>query len=429
MNLQQLIESIKENESKLNFLKIQPEEQKIIDEQRKGIFEAVLTGNGEEKCLIPDMNMVHYLFRGQNQEYVPCVPSIYRGNPSEAKIFIERMRLEVFSRLLETYPVITGFFRKNHFKIDKEGLAQHYGLRTSVLDLTSDLNIALFFAVCKYNENEDKYIPYDDGQDHEAILYLFLPIMDNEPCLSPNKCEYMNNNITPIGLQAFPRPGIQQGYALHIPKGGSVKCWMARFSFTCQDSKKYYEMYNKGNSLCSVKDILIKKARIIANQSAFSFDVFNDTFKKYRPKGYSKNKLKRELKSLVVLLNKNEDVVFSNAEINQIKDEWNNGQGAKIASCIRRKCSFQDDGIDNKKHKVLNIRNKKNFRSLDQLYNVAILEFITAVAPPEGFEWVNYTNRPRAIKTMSKYSREERIPASYEAFFGTEYLTADDWMI
>lgn len=51
-----------------------------------------------------------FLYRGQNKEYIPCVPSLYRGNPSDVDIFIERMRLVMFERLLESHPVIVDFF-------------------------------------------------------------------------------------------------------------------------------------------------------------------------------------------------------------------------------------------------------------------------------------------------------------------------------
>ncbi|MCD8291582.1 MAG: FRG domain-containing protein [Prevotella sp.] len=128
-----------------------------------GKFEIINSGTGNGKYLMPiTPGGLHFLYRGQNKEFAPCLPSIYRNNPSEAEIFVERMRLTIFKRMLNSHPIVTGFFRPNDYYVDEEGLAQHYGLKTSILDLTSNLNVALFFATCKYDSNSDMYSCYND---------------------------------------------------------------------------------------------------------------------------------------------------------------------------------------------------------------------------------------------------------------------------
>ena len=43
--------------------------------------------------------------------------------------------------------------------------------------------MALFFAMCPYDSEHDRYCYHNDGKEHEAVLYVFLPIFDNEQSL------------------------------------------------------------------------------------------------------------------------------------------------------------------------------------------------------------------------------------------------------
>lgn len=110
MTIQELVNTISREEVKRDFKHEKtPANSKLFKDRCGGTFEAVVTGNGQEKCLIPQVGSLLFLYRGQNKEFVPCVPSLYRGNPSDAEIFIEKMRLVVFQRLLNTHPVIKNF--------------------------------------------------------------------------------------------------------------------------------------------------------------------------------------------------------------------------------------------------------------------------------------------------------------------------------
>lgn len=433
--LQEVKSKIYEAKLKRDFLhEMTPANSYLLKQKGEGSFEAVYTGRGEEKCLIPEVGTLHFLYRGQNRESVPCLPSIYRNNPSEAQIFLNRMRLVSFKHLLNSHPVVSEFFNKHNFKINTEGLAQHYGIRTSVLDLTSNLDIALFFAVCKYNSSTDGYEFFDDGKEHDAILYIFSPILDNEPSPSIHFDEYLNHNITPIGLQAFPRPGAQQGYSLRLRKGESVKAWMYRFTFTCADSKHYYDLFESGEKIW-IKDYLIDKTKMIASQTRFSYSTFDETFEAYRPKGYSKTKLKKELRGIAELEKNWPDIVFDEEEQEAIIQEWNTNLGAKMAAAIRRKPWFEMDGVEDSgddkfPKQIKGIRNKNDYRTLKRISEMQMLIFVSAPNGPEGAEWVNYQNSPRPKdKLREDNGKWKKIPASMETLFGKTYLTEDDWRI
>lgn len=434
MTLSELKNTIQKEIDKRDFLHEHTSANEAIFNQKcAGTFEAVETGRGSEKCLIPQVGTLQFLYRGQGEEYAPCLPVLYRGNPNPVEVFVERMRLTVFKRLLDSHPVVEHFFRRNGFLVDVEGLAQHYGLKTSVLDLTSSLDIALFFAMCPYDKNSDVYTFHNDGLPHEAFVYVFLPLFDNEPCPSGFGNSFLNGSIRPIGLQAFERPGNQQGYGLHLKKGESVKAYMYRFSFTCEESESYYERFGKGAGLW-VKDELVDKAWAISRQKMFSFDVFNDTYKSYRPKGYSRNLLKKMMPDGVVLRIKVEDVVFSNDEKARIIDRWNDSLGRDFVSHIFRKNNYDYEGTvndDEGNEKIVGVHNEREFRSVKQL---EVLQMLTLVANPEsleGAEWKNYMGTPmtKGKGRMMDKGKWMEVPRHIESVFGTPYLAESDWKI
>lgn len=392
-------------------------------------FEAVLTGHGDEKTLIPEDGTVIYLFRGQSQEYIPCYPSLYRESPRPltiSELFTWRMRLILFRDMLDTYPIVDKFFKRHNFKVDYEGLAQHYGLLTSVLDLTSNLDIALFFATCWYDSKEDCYKPFDDGKIHDGILYVFCPLFANEPSPLIRIDEFMKENITPIGLQPFLRPARQKGYALHIPKDKSTKSWAYRFQFSNEDSLEYYNLFNEGRDLW-IPDILAEKTKRIAKITTFSFDIFGRTYDESRPKGFSRSKLKKELiNSGISLTTKVDPICFSEVERNEAIAKWNDGEAKLFCDTIGRRPWYEKANNDKTVNSLQN-----QYRTLKMLGEVALLRLIQHPEAPDEAEWINYKNTPN--ETHRPYSQKEqewtKIPGYLVNAFTQRYLEEKDYLI
>ena len=174
--------------------------------------------------------------------------------------------MAVLIELLDLHPVVKEIFIKNHWKVDYEGLAQHYGLRTTMLDFTSDLDVALFFAMCPYNPETDTYETVSK-EDYVGVIY----------CISPMQMTRFDNNfpklfsdiIEVIGLQPFERPALQRGFALRMNEGEDLQAWKCHFSFTKADSEEYLRKFGNGVGLWCT-DILVDKVKVIKNMSAFT---------------------------------------------------------------------------------------------------------------------------------------------------------------
>ena len=430
MTIKELINNIHESEKAidLNGSFTSDANTAIIKEKCSGTFEVMQSEDGGVKNLVPNNPALFFLFRGQNEEYNPCYPSIYRKGETDIDIVINRLKIEAFRYLIESHPVVNKVFRKLGFFVDVEGLAQHYGLKTSVLDLTSDLDTALFFATCKYNGKD--YDFFDDNLTHNGVMYLFRPIFDNEPIPLQDYRKFMQSNIRPIGMQPFLRPAAQNGFALHIEKGQSLKCYIYRFTFTSEDSKYYYDKFNEGRQLW-IKDELISKVDKIKNLTCFSFEDLKNVFSKEKKLALSHSKIKKLLKEKGISFYKTpQRVIFTENECQRIIEDWNESKGKDFAQKIVSKYNYDFESIDEGTGKIQGIKNYRDNRCYGQSCLMHILSLIKNPNAPINSEWVNYTNQPAPkVKLSKKLGEVQRIPPSMESVFGKPFLKEEDWKI
>lgn len=234
----------------------------------EGKYEIVKVADGKGFILLPTKLDRGVIYRGQGQIYNPCLPTLYRQPRTKEEIFVEQVRIAEFRLLLEQYGV-TKKFEQNHYNIDYVGLAQHYGLNTSVLDFTSDIEIALFFAMCDYDKTEDCYKPKTEDKEYVGYIYAKLTHETSDKGNDNNPFGTFSGRVKVIGVQPFKRPGAQRGFSFAAGPNGLQDGYLYSFSYTKKDSEYIYNHYHKGTDLWC-KDDIAEYAKMIRDTDTFS---------------------------------------------------------------------------------------------------------------------------------------------------------------
>lgn len=166
----------------------------------------------------PSLANNKFLFRGQSQFYKKCLPSMFRDEEKVASHqFVEDViQINELEVLLRQHPLVKlfeqGFYLLHEFfrfRVDYTGLSQHYYNRTPMLDLTSDMEVAKFFAVTWFNMEKDRYEKYTG--DELGVLYYYD--------LAPDAFTYSKDRdylVETIGKQPFMRSGNQSGFLIRL---------------------------------------------------------------------------------------------------------------------------------------------------------------------------------------------------------------------
>lgn len=191
-------------------------------------------------------------YRGENQIYPQSVPSLLRAIKSyttkrEKELYrlVADMRIAEFSLLLQKFQHVREWAFGD---VLYEPLAQHYGLETGWLDITSDFNVALFFATCFWEDGQwkpltKKQTEVDEKHQYGMIFHMpskmmqfrwldalekLKPWTDEEVGETDNgnpmygKLEHpiyrgdVDNIVYPIGFQPFMRCHMQYGYGIYM---------------------------------------------------------------------------------------------------------------------------------------------------------------------------------------------------------------------
>ena len=234
----------------------------------EGKFEIVKVTDGKGFMLLPTKLDRGVIYRGQGRIYDPCLPTLYRQPRTKEEIFVEQVRIAEFRLLLEQFGV-TRKFEQNHYNIDYVGLAQHYGLNTSVLDFTSDVEIALFFTICDYDKAEDRYKAKEEDKEYVGYIYAKLTHETSDKGNEKNPFGTFSGRVKVIGVQPFKRPGAQRGFSFEAGSNGLQEGYLYSFSYTKKDSVDIYKHFHNGADLWC-KDEITDYAKKIRDTDTFS---------------------------------------------------------------------------------------------------------------------------------------------------------------
>lgn len=297
----------------------------LSDYSREGKFETKIMADGKI-CLVPCGLSSNNYYRGEREYHAMCKPSLYRKHMTEAKQFVERVKYEELSLLMDNFPLVKyyrkgidfklsdGTIKRYELSIDKMALAQHYGICTELMDFTADKFVAAFFACTIYNEDGTYSINDKEGDDGCFYHYIDKDVHAVMP------------QLRAVGLQPFSRPGEQAGYVLSMKSDENLNDLVVsaiRFVHNSKVSEFIFNYTNRSKKLFP-QNVLDDKATYIKNSNVFSKKAYEMAKNEFYPNeldevlmGY----LRDENKSLC----ETPIVAFSSQEIDSFHNEWRKG--------------------------------------------------------------------------------------------------------
>lgn len=201
----------------------------LVDIFRTGLL--VDYGDGTNFIDLIRQGRQRYYYRGENAFYGSSKANYFRNfvgktDKDRMKIIISQLQLFSFIRFLEKFDICKKW---SYGQIFPYAIAQHYGFPTNLMDVTSNLDVALFFACCKYDNYTKKWLPLErtdfekvdsrknvaniGGDSRYAVIHRALSEIVDWAYYVENKGIKLTK-VMPIGYQPFMRCNYQYGYLI-----------------------------------------------------------------------------------------------------------------------------------------------------------------------------------------------------------------------
>lgn len=244
-----------------------------------------LISNDKGRTIISSgVELCNFVYRGQTQFFDECKPNIFRSNLNNGGIdllakLIDVTKAIVFEEALDFHPYInlvndrrklehyethpnekfrakaifvSQCLHEKPFYVNKYGLSQHYGFSTSLLDTTSNLDVAAFFATCEYDTVLNEYVPIERKECgvFYVIAWFYEDIID--------KFDF-------IGWQPLPmsRPEEQRACSFKLLISDNLNkmphVFKFRFEHDKNKSRDIYNLFCSGENNLFARDKLMDK--------------------------------------------------------------------------------------------------------------------------------------------------------------------------
>lgn len=230
----------------------------------------------------PNLREHRFLFRGQNKPYDKISSSFSRGDLDDH--LISNLKCEDFICLLRSHPLFMMFERGVHlepvqkpifFEMNYYGLAQHYGFNTGMVDFTSDISVAAFFACTSYKGNDI----YEPIVDINNFPYGVIYVHEINPIFS-----FVQMGFRSIGLQVYPRTAAQKGFLYQeegtlLPLEQMVRPFYFRHDAEC--SRKVFRLQKEGKKLFPQDDVQPYAREILNTDEVSGITFANNLYKNH----------------------------------------------------------------------------------------------------------------------------------------------------
>lgn len=257
----------------------------------------------------------HY-YRGENQFFEKSESNLCRRlsqiddeNQRELYRIVADMRIYEFKRLLFMFEHVQKW---KYSDVLHECIAQHYGLETPWLDITTDYYVAMFMATCFWKDGKWFPLTKNETEQREMARYGMLfhcpswqvksrwnsslqSFAENKPCHIPNI-------IYPIGYQPFMRCHMQHGYAVYMRESQPLQddnvFEKLRFRQDEELSKRIFDMMDGGDKIYPHEGLTKILSLIDEIKTATDFSEEALKYAVERSHKYSLSKIK-EVKSIL----------------------------------------------------------------------------------------------------------------------------------